>query len=283
VPTLSVIREVTSFLLKKPVLMFRSSAIGTIIGFAPGAGGNIASMVSYNEACRWDKNPEEFGKGTIKGVAASEAANSAMAPGSLIPLLTLGIPGSPPSAVILGALMLHGMRPGVELFSVHVVTTYSFIMGLFVAALLVTIIGTFGSFVYARIINIPARFLAPAVVFMTILGSYSIRNNILDVWIMFMFGVIGYASHRLRFHPAPIVLGLILGPFVEEGLVQSMLAGRASGSVLAYMVFRPISAVLIALCIMSACWPLFASWRAKKRDRAHACAYEAEDTDNVER
>jgi putative tricarboxylic transport membrane protein len=267
VPRLGVIRDVAVFLLKKPLLMLRSASIGTVIGFAPGAGGNIASMVSYNEACRWDKKPEEFGKGTIKGVAASEAANSAMAPGSLIPLLTLGIPGSPPAAVILGALMLHGLRPGAELFSIHASITFSFIMGLLVAALLVTIIGTLGSFVYARIINIPARFLAPAVVFMTILGSYSIRNNMLDVWIMFLFGVIGYASNKLKFHPAPIVLGLILGPFVEEGLVQSMLAGGAAGSVLRYMIFRPISAVLIALSLMSALWPLFASWRAKKSSK----------------
>jgi putative tricarboxylic transport membrane protein len=276
VPRLSVIGEVALSLLKKPFLMLRSAGIGTVIGFAPGAGGNIASMVSYNEACRWDKHPEEFGKGTIKGVAASEAANSAMAPGSLIPLLTLGIPGSPPAAVILGALMLHGMRPGAELFSVHAPVTFAFIMGLLVAALLVTVIGTIGSFIYARIINIPARLLAPAVVFMTILGSYSIRNNMLDVWIMFLFGVIGYASNKLKFHPAPIVLGLILGPFVEEGLVQSMLAGGAAGGVLPYMIFRPISAVLIALCLMSAFWPLFASWRAKKQPKKDACRTEDE-------
>jgi putative tricarboxylic transport membrane protein len=246
-PKLSVIGEVIMSLLKKPILMLRSSAIGTIIGFAPGAGGNIASMVSYNEAVRWDKNPEEFGKGTIKGVAASEAANSAMAPGSLVPLLTLGIPGSPPAAVILGALMLHGMRPGL------------------VAAFLVTLIGTFGSFMFARIINIPARLLAPAILFITVLGSYSIRNNMLDVWIMFIFGVIGYASNKLKFHPAPIVLGLILGPFVEEGLIQSMLVGKASGGIVKYMIFRPISAVLIAMCIISAFWPIYASWRAKSR------------------
>ncbi len=264
-PKLSVIREVIFSLIKKPVLMMRSSVIGTVIGFAPGAGGNIASMVSYNEACRWDRHPEEYGKGTIKGVAASEAANSAMAPGSLIPLLTLGIPGSPPAAVILGALMLHGMRPGPELFSVHVSVTYAFIMGLLVAAFMVTIIGCFGSFVYARIINIPAQYLAPAVVFMTVLGSYAIRNNMLDVWIMLLFGVIGYVSNKLKFHPAPIVLGLILGPFVEEGLVQSMLAGKASGSVVLYMVARPISGVLIALSLMSALWPVYASWRAKRR------------------
>jgi putative tricarboxylic transport membrane protein len=111
---------------------------------------------------------------------------------------------------------------------------------------------------------------------MTVLGSYSIRNNMVDVWIMFIFGIIGYASSKLKFHPAPIVLGLILGPFVEEGLVQSMLAGGASGSVLSYMVLRPISGVLIALCLMSALWPLFASWRAKRKS---ACACETEVND----
>jgi len=100
---------------------------------------------------------------------------------------------------------------------------------------------------------------------MTILGSYSIRNNILDVWIMFLFGVIGFISNKLKFHPAPIVLGLILGPYVEEGLVQSVLCGRAGGSILAYMFLRPISLVLIALCIISALWPLYASWRSKEK------------------
>ncbi len=269
-PTLSVIGEVIVSLLKKPVLMLRSSAIGTIVGFAPGAGGNIASMVSYNEAARWDSNPEEFGKGTIKGVAASEAANSAMAPGSLIPLLTLGIPGSPPAAVILGALMLHGMRPGAELFTTYANVTYAFMMALLVAAFLVTFIGSFGSFLFSRIINIPSRFLAPAIIFMTVLGSYSIRNNMLDVWIMFFFGLVGFISNKLKFHPAPIVLGLILGPFVEEGLVKSMLTGKAAGGILPYMVFRPISLVLIGLSLMSILWPFFAQWRSNRRQNRTA-------------
>ena len=264
-PKLSVIGEVIVDLFRKPVLMIRSSIIGAVVGFAPGAGGNIASMVSYNEAVRWDKNPEDYGKGTIKGVAASEAANSAMAPGSLIPLLTLGIPGSPPAAVILGALMLHGMRPGAELFTTYADVVYSFIMALLVAAFLVTLIGSFGSFLFSRIINIPSRYLAPVIIFMTVLGSYAIRNNILDIWIMFVFGVIGYISNKLKFHPAPIVLGLILGPFVEEGLVQSYLAGMASGGVVSYMVFRPISMVLIILSLLSALWPIYAARKASKK------------------
>lgn len=276
-PELSVVWEVMRDLFKKPVLMFRSAFIGTVVGFAPGAGGNITSMVSYNEACRWDKNPEEFGKGTIKGVAASEAANSAMAPGSLVPLLTLGIPGSPPAAVILGALMLHGMRPGGELFTVHGQVVYAFMMALLVAAFFVTIIGCFGSFVFSRIINIPSRFLAPVIIFMTVLGSYAIRNNMLDVWIMLIFGVVGFISNKLKFHPAPIVLGLILGPFVEEGLVQSMLAGHASGSVVHYMVFRPISLVLITLSLLSALWPIYASWKHKRKLLREGCACNIEE------
>ncbi|MCG8639518.1 MAG: tripartite tricarboxylate transporter permease [Desulfobacterales bacterium] len=264
-PRFNVIWQVVSTLFRNPVLLVRSGGIGTIVGFAPGAGGNIASMVSYNEARRWDKNPDEYGKGTVKGVAASEAANSAMAPGSLIPLLTLGIPGSPPAAVILGALMLHGMRPGAELFTDYASITFAFIMALLVAAFLVSIIGSLGSVVFSRIINIPSRYLAPGIIFMTVLGSYAIRNNILDIWIMFGFGIIGYISAKLKFHPAPIVLGLILGPFVEEGLVQSMLAGQAAGGTLQYLVFRPISGILIALCLFSLMWPVYAMWRSKRR------------------
>lgn len=274
-PKLSVIFETIVDLLKKPALIFRSAAVGTVIGFAPGAGGNIASMVSYNEACRWDKRPEDFGKGTIKGVAASEAANSAMAPGSLIPLLTLGIPGSPPAAVILGALMLHGMKPGPDLFNDFAGITFAFIMALLVGAFMVTLIGSFGSVVFCRIVNIPSRYLAPAIIFMTVLGSFAIRNNMLDVWIMFIFGLIGYISNKLKFHPAPIVLGLILGPFVEEGLVQSMLTGGATGNMLAYMTVRPISGLLILLSLMSLGWPIFAAWKAKRRQPSNApCAHD---------
>ena len=144
-PSLKVLFATIFDLVKMPFLLIRSSLIGLVVGIAPGAGGNIASMVSYSEATRWDKNPEEFGKGTIRGVAASEAANSAMAPGSLIPLLTLGIPGSPPAAIILGALMLHGMQPGVDLFATYGGITYTFMMGLFVAAFAILIFGSLGS------------------------------------------------------------------------------------------------------------------------------------------
>ena len=267
-PSMSVIFETISDLVRRPVLMLRSSLIGLVVGVAPGAGGNIASMVSYSEATRWERDSHEFGKGTIRGVAASEAANSAMAPGSLIPLLTLGIPGSPPAAVILGALMLHGMQPGVELFSAHSSVVYAFIVGPAVAAFAVLILGTLGSFVYARIINIPSRALAPAILVLTVLGSYAIRNNMLDVWVMLMFGVIGFVLTRLNYHPAPLVLGFILGPYIEDGIVQSTMIGGASGNVLAYMTLRPICIVLIVLCVVSACWPLLGALARRRQPAA---------------
>jgi len=273
-PSLRVIIDTTVDLIKRPVLMIRSSLIGLVVGVAPGAGGNIASMVSYSEATRWEKNAEEFGSGTVRGVAASEAANSAMAPGSLIPLLTLGIPGSPPAAVILGALMLHGMQPGNDLFAVYADATYAFIVGLAVASIAVLVLGTAGSFVYARIINVPSRVLAPLILVMTVVGSYAIRNNLLDVWVMLIFGLVGLALVRLKYQPAPLVLGIILGPYIEDGLVQSIMIGGASGSVVSYMTLRPISIFLILLCIVSASWPILS--RLKKT----AAEYTSTDAEN---
>ena len=266
-PSLKVLFATIFDLVKMPFLLIRSSLIGLVVGIAPGAGGNIASMVSYSEATRWDKNPEEFGKGTIRGVAASEAANSAMAPGSLIPLLTLGIPGSPPAAIILGALMLHGMQPGVDLFATHGGVTYTFMMGLFVAAFAILIFGSLGSFLFSLLINIPAKSLAPVILLMTVLGSYAIRNNLLDVWVMLLFGGIGFFLNKLSYHPAPLVLGFILGPYIEEGLVQSTMIGGAKGSVVLYMISSPISIVLIGLCIITALWPILFRRRNLKNQK----------------
>ena len=263
-PSLKILFATIFDLLKMPFLLIRSALIGLIVGIAPGAGGNIASMVSYSEATRWDKNPEEFGKGTIRGVAASEAANSAMAPGSLIPLLTLGIPGSPPAAIILGALMLHGMQPGVDLFATYGGITYTFMMGLFVAAFAILIFGSLGSFLFSLLINIPAKSLAPVILLMTVLGSYAIRNNLLDVWVMLIFGGIGFFLNKLSYHPAPLVLGFILGPYIEEGLVQSTMIGGAKGGVVFYMISSPISIVLIGLCIITALWPILFRRRVQK-------------------
>ncbi|MGI6226875.1 MAG: tripartite tricarboxylate transporter permease [Peptococcales bacterium] len=260
---LQVIKE----LLKKPVLLLRSASIGTFVGIVPGAGGNIAALVSYSEAKRWSKNPQEFGKGSIEGVAAAETSNNAEVGGSLVPLLTLGIPGAPPAAVILGAIMLQGMVPGPDLFTKYGEITYTFILSLFIANIIMGFIGFYGSRFFARLINIPINYLAPLIVFMSIIGSYSIRNNMMDVIIMILFGIIGYFSRKLNFHPGPIVLGMILGPFAENGLVQSMLMGRAEGNIWQIFFTRPISIVLIILSVISISWPFISEWRKNKANK----------------
>jgi len=176
-------------------------------------------------------------------------------------------------------LMLHGMQPGNDLFAVYADVTYAFIVGLMIASIAVLILGTAGSFIYARIINVPSRLLAPLILLMTVLGSYAIRNNLLDVWVMLVFGVVGLILNRLKFQPAPLVLGIILGPYIENGLVQSMMIGGASGNVVSYMTLRPISLFLIALCVLSALWPLYLARRqAKKNTDEHPVGSERIDT-----
>jgi putative tricarboxylic transport membrane protein len=254
-----------SKLVKRPILLIRSSVIGVIVGIIPGAGGNIAGLVSYNEAVRASKTPEKFGTGIMEGVAASETSNNAEVGGSLVPLLTLGIPGAPPAAVLLGALLLQGMRPGAELYTVHAEITYAFLFSLFVANILMLPVGIFGGKAFARLITvIPVKLLAPTVTFLCIIGSFAIRNNIMDVAFMLLCGLFGYVGRKLGFHPGPIVLGLILGKICETGLVQSMLMGKASGSTWSMFFSRPISLILILLCLLSALWPFIAS-ALKKR------------------
>lgn len=251
------VRRVFFAMIRKPFLLIRSAVIGTIVGIIPGAGGNIAGMVSYNEAVRAAKKPERFGKGTVDGVVASEASNNAEVSGSLIPLLTLGIPGAPPAAVLLGALLLQGMRPGAELFTAHGAVTYTFILSLILANLAMLPLGlVLGKGISRIITKIPVAVLAPFIFFLSIIGAYVINNNVFDVYLMLFFGLISWVGKKVNFHPGPIVLGLILGSICEQGLVQSILMGRAEGSVLQVFFTRPISIVLIALTLVSAFWPL---------------------------
>jgi putative tricarboxylic transport membrane protein len=257
---LKVIKE----LLQKPGLLLRSSLIGTFVGIVPGAGGNIAGLISYNEAVRFSKQPEKFDTGIIEGVAASEASNNAEVGGSLVPLLTLGIPGGPPAAVLLGALLLQGMRPGPELYVNFGDITYTFIFSLFISNIFMLVLGLYGARYFARLINLPVNYLAPFIVFLSVIGSYAIRNNMLDVWLMLFFGLVGYFTRKLGLHAGPIVLGMILGPIAENGYVQAVLMGRAAGSTVSLFFMRPISIVLIILSLVSALWPFFQRKRRQK-------------------
>ncbi len=254
------------YVFSRPINLLRSAVIGTFVGMLPGAGGNVANLIAYNEAKRASKTPERFGKGEVDGVVAPETANNAVVGGGLIPLLTLGIPGAPPDAVIFGVLMLHGLRPGAELFTEQGALTFTFIIALAIAVLLLAPVGLIaGRGLQRTVVRTPTHLLVPAIALLTIIGAYSVRNNPIDVVMMLVLGVIGYGLRQLGLPPPAIVLGVVLGPIIESGLGQGLLA--ASGDASPWMSFftRPISAVIAAVTLLALLWPLFSRWRERRR------------------
>ncbi len=236
--------------------MCRSSVIGTIIGVIPGAGGDIASWVAYNEAKRWSKRPEEFGKGSIEGIVAPEAANNAISGGALIPLLTLGIPGDGGTAVMLGAFMMHGLVPGPMLFKDFPVEVYSIIAGMFIANIFMGLLGFAGLRLFAKIPTIPMPMLIPVVFVFCFIGTYALNTNIDDIFFMIAAGVGGYILLKLDFSMPPIILGVILGGIVERNLVRSLVMSDGS-----YAIFftNPISCFLLVIAFLTVAVPVVKS------------------------
>jgi len=243
-------------------VMLRSSVIGTIIGIMPGAGTSIAAFLSYNEAKRISKEPETFGKGNIEGVAAPEAGNNAVTGGSLVPTLTLGVPGNAVSAVFIGGLTIHGLIPGPNLFTKYGETTYTLILSLFVSNIVFWVVGIACAKQFAKVIKTPTKVLAPIICVLSVIGSYAIRSNFFDVGLLFGFGVLGYFMERYQFSPAPIVLALILGPMAEAELRRSLVLFH--GSVLPFFQ-RPLCLLLIPLIILSVAYPLVKEYRQWRR------------------
>ncbi len=247
----------------------RSSIIGAFVGILPGAGGNIANLVAYNETRRVAKDPETFGKGNPQGIVATESSNNAVVEGAMVPLLALGVPGSPPAAIIYGALLLQGLTPGPELFVKRADITYAFLFSFFVSNIMMVIFGLLvGRWVYKAVVKIPTRVMVPSILLLTVVGSYAIRSNSMDVVVMFVGGILGYILRELEFNPGPIVLGLILGPIAEKGFVQGLIMGNGVSAEMPWLIFftRPLSLVLIALSVLSALWPLYQQYRDKKRN-----------------
>ncbi len=239
--------------------LIRSSVIGTLVGILPGAGGSVAGLVAYGEARRASTESENFGKGAPEGIQSTESANNATVGGGFIPTLVLGIPGTPPDAVILGALLIQGVRTGPALFQQGGDVVYTFIYGLLLATVLMLPVGLLiGRYAYQSIIRLPKAILVPGVAFLCVIGSYAIRNSMTDVLIMLVLGVIGWVLGRFGFAASPIVLGLILGPIAEQGFVQGRLIGGAKGDVLGEFLGRPISMVIIALSLLSLFYPMLA-------------------------
>lgn len=227
----------------------RSSVIGVIVGIMPGAGGNIAAVISWNEARRRAKEGDCYGKGDPKGVAAAECANNADTAATLIPALTLGVPGSAVAAVIMGVLLVHGLRPGPALFRDTAEITYGFMIAMGVTALMMIPIGALGSRLFINALRLPPLILAPGIIVLTSIGVYTVGNSIVEVWIMMIVGLVGYGMEKLEIPTAPAVLAIILGPMAESELRRSLLISGNDPTIFFTGVVNWIFILLIALML----------------------------------
>jgi putative tricarboxylic transport membrane protein len=213
-------------------IIISSSFLGTLIGVIPGTGGAIASFLAYNEAKRWSKDPDSFGKGNLAGIAAPEAANNGTTGGALVPMLTLGIPGDVITAVILGALMLIGVRPGPLLFKEHPEIVNAIFAGMLLANVLILILGILGIKLFPKVLHVPKPILFPIIFTLCFIGAYALNNSVYDMLIALIFGMIGYFMRKNGFPAAPIVLGIILGPMAEDELGRALLISHGDWTVL---------------------------------------------------
>ncbi|MEC5290860.1 tripartite tricarboxylate transporter permease [Aurantimonas sp. C2-6-R+9] len=241
----------------------RGSAIGTVIGAIPGPGANIAGWLAYDQERRWSDKPETFGKGQIKGVAAPEAANSASVGGALMPLLTLGLPGSPTTAVLIGALIIHGLQPGPRLFAENPDVVYGLFVGMLVAFPMLFVLGTAAMPLWRKVLALPNSVLAVGIVMLSLVGTYALRNLMFDVWLALLFGIGGYFLKKLRFPMAPLVLAMVLGAIVESNYARSLIMSQGSHGI---FFERPLSIALILVAAAALVWPLVSlvmrRWRA---------------------
>jgi putative tricarboxylic transport membrane protein len=237
--------------------LIRSSLIGTFIGILPAEGGTVASFIGYNEAKRFSKTPEKFGTGCLEGIAGPECANNAATGGAMIPTMALGIPGSGTTAVILGALLIHGMRPGPLLFIQNADVVYAVFIGMFFANLMFLGLGLGGAKIFSQILRVPNYVLSPIILVLCVVGTYALHNNMADVWIMLICGLIGYKMKSYGFAAAPIVLGLVLGGLIEVSLRRSLIVFDNNPFV---FFTRPWSLAFIILTVLGLCMPLITSW-----------------------
>jgi putative tricarboxylic transport membrane protein len=236
-------------------LLLYSGVLGTLVGIVPGAGASISAFVAYGEAKRISKHPEEFGHGSYEGVVAPETANNAVVGGALVPLLALGIPGSGSAAIMFGALTVHGIIPGPRLFTERGDIVYTFMVGLLATVIAMLVIGLVSIRWSSLIVRTPRRAMVPAVLVLSMVGTYGLANSLFDVYVLLITGVIAYLLAKLDVPIVTIALGLVLGSLMEESFQQAVLVGSVdAGSTLAYFASRPLALLLmvIAFAIIAA-------------------------------
>ncbi len=237
----------------------RGSVIGFIIGALPGTGAVVASFIAYTVEKKYSKRPEKFGTGVIEGVAAPESANNAAAQAAFLPMLTLGIPGSGVTAILLGALVIHGVRPGPMLMQTNPDLVWGLIASMYIGNVMLVILNLPLIGIWVNFLRIPYKVIMPLIVAICAVGIYATETNLFDLWIMFGFGIIGYIMRKLDFPLAPVVLAVVLTPLIENSLKQSLIMSQGSLSI---FFTRPISAPLMIISLVFLFAPLYSAiWR----------------------
>jgi len=232
---------------KQRLNLLRSSILGSLIGAIPGIGGTAANFISYDQAKKFSKNPEKFGKGNPAGIAAAESSNNAVVGGTLIPTLTMGIPGNFTMAIMMGVLILHGITPGPQLFNTQPVLIGSIYISIVIAAIFVLFSMIFLIRYFSRISLIPQSLLIPTVLLLTAVGSFALNNRTFDIWILFVFGIVGYLFTKAGVPLGPLVIGMVLGEVLEENMFRAL---KLSASWTEFFT-RPISLVIILITVLT--------------------------------
>ncbi len=241
------------------------SVVGTIIGIIPGAGGQVAGLIAYDQTRKFSKDPTLFGKGNPQGVAAAESANNAMVGPSLIPLLTLSVPGSPTAAVLLGGLLIHGLFPGPDLFRSHADVTYTFIASLVLAQFAMCIFGIMMSRYSYSVMRVPKLQMIAAVTVLAVFGTYSVQNSFDDVIVMFVLGTLMYIGRKVGFSPAPVRARDYPGSHRRGQLPQGQDDRRDRRGMFQYFFTGGINLIIILLCAVSIAYSIFSEIRAHRK------------------
>lgn len=244
--------------------MIRSSFIGTIVGIVPAAGAGISSWVCYSMGKRFSRHPELFGKGAMEGVASSESGNNAATGGALIPLITLGLPGSSVAAILLGGMLIHGLQPGGAMFTKHAATTYAIMLAFLAANILMGVIGLYIAKYVAKVSLVPMGYLGPVIVALSAIGTFAIKNSMFDVFVMLGFGLFGFLLRKTGFATAPMVLGMVLSDILENNWRRTLILAGARGGLFNYFIGRPISIALLVLILASMFSPMLVAFVNRK-------------------
>jgi putative tricarboxylic transport membrane protein len=241
--------------------IIRGTVIGFFLGILPGGGAVLSSFVSYAVEKKVSKTPEKFGTGLIEGVAAPESANNSAAQGAFIPLLTLGIPSNVVMAMLLGALIIHGVTPGPLLLTNHPQVFWGVVGSMYIGNVMLLILNLPLIGLWVQLLKVPYAILMPLIIVFCIIGSYTIANSMMDVFFMLIFGVVGYLMKKLRYEAPPLILAYVLGPMLEYSLKQSLMVSRGS-----FKIFfsRPISAACLVIALMLVVLPIIPKFRKKR-------------------